>query len=60
MQNPTWFPISEIPYDEMLPADKDIIKRVFEEDTFIGKVRFNKDMSQVIESYFDNKPLHIK
>jgi len=59
MQTPTWFSIESIPYHEMLPADKDFLPKLFGEKTFIGKVRFNQDMTKVIESDYSEMPLEI-
>jgi len=59
MQMPTWFSIESIPYHEMLPADKDFLPKLFGEKTFIGKVRFNQDMTKVIESDYSEMPLEI-
>jgi 8-oxo-dGTP diphosphatase len=59
MQTPTWFPVSLIPYDEMLPADKDFVPKLFGTETFYGRVRFSEDMSQVLESDYKVMPLEI-
>lgn len=60
MQNPTWFNLDSIPYNEMLPADRDFLPRVISsETTFTGKVRFNTEMNQVIESEYKEAPLEI-
>ncbi len=60
MQTPTWFPIESIPYEEMLPADKEFIPKVLSaKNTFYGKVRFNEDMTLVTESTYTESPLDI-
>ena len=59
MVGATWFPIDSIPYDDMLPADEDFIPKIFEEDTFKGKVRFNEDLTAVVESEYTNTKIDI-
>ncbi len=59
MVDATWFPIDSIPYDNMLPADRDFIPKIFEGDTFKGKVRFNEDMTAVMESEYTNTEIDI-
>jgi 8-oxo-dGTP pyrophosphatase MutT (NUDIX family) len=52
MESPTWFAIDSIPYNEMLPADRDFIPKIFAGEVFVGTVRFNADMSEVLTSSY--------
>ena len=64
MIDPTWFALDDIPYNEMLPADKDFmpviisnIKQANMKHTGIpitnGRVIFNTDMKSVLKSEYN-------
>ncbi len=39
------FPFDMVPYKKMLPADKEIVSRILNGETFFGRVYFNKEMN---------------
>lgn len=39
------FPLDQIPYGQMLPADEEILSRIINNETFFGRVYFNKEMN---------------
>jgi hypothetical protein len=41
MKDPRWFNEDDIPYDEMLPADRVFLPRVLEGEIFTTNFRFN-------------------
>lgn len=53
MQSPTWFAYDAIPYDDMLPADKDFIPKIIRREIFKGRIRFNANMTGVSESDYE-------
>lgn len=55
MEKPLYYDINDLPFEEMLPADREFLPRVLSDGpTFRGTVRFNTDMTAVIESsYYD-------
>ncbi len=48
MDDPQPFDFDNIPYDHMLPADRDFLPKILAGETFRATVRFNADMSGVI------------
>ena len=52
---PTWFFYDQIPYDNMLPADRDFLpKALSDEKPFLGKVVFTEGMAEVASiEYFE-------
>ena len=58
MRCPTWFDIDHIPYDEMLPADRDFLPQIIanieqkSKSIITGKLIFSKDMSLVLNSEY--------
>jgi hypothetical protein len=49
MDTPTWFPFDTIPYDNMVPADRDFLPKILRGEIFTAHVRFNEDMSAFTE-----------
>ncbi|MDQ5957038.1 MAG: 8-oxo-dGTP diphosphatase [Patescibacteria group bacterium] len=59
MQDPTWFSFKDVPYQEMLPADRDFIPKLFGDKTFRGKVRFTEGMNDVLDSNYEEVTIEI-
>ena len=69
MKDPTWFTLDDIPYGEMLPADRDFMPKILDKiintdsldknkeiknNTIIkGKVNFSEDMKSVLRSEYN-------
>ena len=43
MKNFTWFPFGKIPYDQMMPADFEIVPKVIAGESFNAVVHFSRD-----------------
>jgi hypothetical protein len=54
MGDPQLFPFAEIPYHEMMPADRLWLPRVLKGEKIIGQVCYSDDMSRVISSQFSS------
>lgn len=49
MANPTWFPISKIPFEKMIIGDDLWIGRILSGEKLLGEIHFNQDMTKIIE-----------
>jgi 8-oxo-dGTP pyrophosphatase MutT (NUDIX family) len=58
MAEPTWFPYDQLPFSDMLPADRLFIPKLLESETFRATVRFNQAMSWVLEYEFLTEIFH--
>ncbi len=53
-----WFRVDDIPYDEMLPADRDFLPKVFSiSSTFYGKIWFADGMKGIKKSHYEDKKM---
>ena len=56
MTDPSWYKIADLEtlYDDMLPADKEILSRMMRGEKFIGHVRFSEDQKSCTELEFNS------
>lgn len=47
-----WFDVKNMPYDNMLAADKIFVEKIFNGEKFSAKIKYNKDMSEVLSTEF--------
>lgn len=52
MENPMWFDFKKIPYENMMPADREFFPFVINEKHFTGIVRFDENQSAIVHSHF--------
>ncbi len=52
MQDPKWFYCDDLPEENMLPADKEFIPKIFAGETFTGKVYFKEHFAGVENSKY--------
>lgn len=59
MVDPQWFDLENIPYDEMLPPDKEFLPRILEGEIFTASFRYgNAEMTLATE--FDYKEITLQ
>lgn len=51
MGEPQWYPIEDIPYEEMMPGDKEWLPIVLRGEKIIAHVNYNTEMSQASLTY---------
>lgn len=56
MKQATWFRFDEIPYENMMPADRDFLPKILAGETFRGRIRFNEPMTGFVELTYE--PTH--
>lgn len=53
MGEPRLFPIDAIPYENMMPGDREFLPKILRGETFHGIIRFNEDQTAVKSSKFE-------